>query len=99
IVMTGADAVRAVGTNGTVFSVAPNGLSFAGVTGIVMTGADGIVMTGADGIVMTGADGIVMTGADGIVMTGADANTGLRSVDPELAVLLNRTVDDSSINA
>jgi serine protease AprX len=91
IVMTGADAVRAVGANGTVFSVSPNGLSFAGVTGIVMTGADGIVMTGADGI--------VMTGADGIVMTGADASTGLRSVDPELAVLLDRTVDDSSINA
>ena len=56
-------------------------------------------MTGADGIVMTGADGIVMTRADVIVMTGADANTGLRSVDPELAILLNRTVDDSGINA
>ena len=91
IVMTGADTVQAVGTNGGVFSVVPNGLSFTGVTGIVMTGADGIVMTGADGI--------VMTGADGIVMTGGDANTGLRSVDPELAVLLNRIVDDSSINA
>jgi hypothetical protein len=48
------------------FSVAPNGLHFAGVTGIVMTGADGIVMTGADGIVVTGADGIVMTGADSV---------------------------------
>ena len=91
IVMTGADAVRAVGADGVVFSITPDGLSFAGVTGIVMTGADGIVMTGADGI--------VMTGADGIVMTGADANTGLLSVDPELASLLNQTVDDSSINA
>jgi serine protease AprX len=91
IVMTGADAVRAVGADGVVFAIAPNGLTFAGVTGIVMTGADGIVMTGADGI--------VMTGADGIVMTGADANHGLMSVDPELASLLNRTVDDSGINA
>ena len=89
IVMTGADAVRATGTDGAVFSVVPNGFSFAGVTGIVMTGADGIVMTGADGIVMTGADGIVMTGAD---------SSGLRSVDPELALLLNQTVDDSNIN-
>src|SRR4030095_16359073 len=83
IVMTGADAVRAVAPDGTVFSVVPDGLSFAGVTGIVMTGADGIVMTGADGI----------------VMTGADSTTGLRSVDPELAILLNRVVDDSGINA
>jgi serine protease AprX len=89
--MTGADAVRAVGADGVVFAIAPNGLTFAGVTGIVMTGADGIVMTGADGI--------VMTGADGIVMTGADNNHGLMSVDPELASLLNRTVDDSGINA
>jgi serine protease AprX len=57
-------------------------------------------MTGADGIVMTGADGIVMTGADGIVMTGADSSTsGLLSVDPELAVELNRITDDSSVNA
>jgi serine protease AprX len=90
IVMTGADTVRAVDPDGIVFSVVPDGLSFSGVTGIVMTGADGIVMTGADGIVMTGADGIVMTGAD---------TTGLRSVDPELAILLNRIVDDSGINA
>lgn len=91
IVMTGADAVRATGSDGVVFSVVPNGLTFAGVTGIVMTGADGIVMTGADGI--------VMTGADGIVMTGADSHIGLRSVDPELAILLNNTIDDSSLNA
>jgi serine protease AprX len=92
IVMTGADGVRAVGADGIVFSVVPDGLTFAGVTGIVMTGADGIVMTGADGIVMTGADGIVMTGADG-------DETGIQSVDPELAIQLNRIADDSGINA
>jgi serine protease AprX len=98
IVMTGADAVRATGTNGVVFSVVPDGLRFSGVTGIVMTGADGIVMTGADGIVMTGADGIVMTGADAVVAT-QPAPLGLRSVDPELAILLNRLTDDSNVNA
>lgn len=96
IVMTGADAVRAVGADGVVFSIVPDGLSFTGVTGIVMTGADGIVMTGADGIVMTGADGIVMTGADD---SEQGFNQGLVSVDPELASLLNQTVDDSSVNA
>lgn len=93
IVMTGADTVRATGADGISYSVVPNDLRFAGVTGIVMTGADGIVMTGADGIVMTGADGMVMTGAD------STPHTGLRSVDPELALLLDRTVDDSSVNA
>ncbi len=93
IVMTGADTVRAKGPDGVPYSVVPNDLRFTGVTGIVMTGADGIVMTGADGIVMTGADGIVMTGADNT------PRSGIRSVDPELALLLNQTVDDSGINA
>ena len=92
IVMTGADAVRATGTDGVVFSVVPDGLRFSGVTGIVMTGADGIVMTGADGIVMTGADGMLSTALS------ATPN-GLRSVDPELALLLNRITDDSNVNA
>ncbi len=92
IVMTGADAVRAISPDGAVFSVVPDGLRFTGVTGIVMTGADGIVMTGADGIVMTGADGL---------LPGAfrPAITGLQSVDPELAVRINRLTDDSGVNA
>ena len=92
IVMTGADSLRAVDANGAYYSIAADGVHFAGVTGIVMTGADGIVMTGADGIVMTGADGIVMTGAD-------SSTTGLLSVDPELAVELNRLTDDRGVNA
>jgi serine protease AprX len=92
IVMTGADSVRATGTDGVVFSVVPDGLRFAGVTGIVMTGADGIVMTGADGIVMTGADGLL---PDAI----RPPSTGLRSVDPELALQLTQLADDSTVNA
>ncbi len=101
IVMTGADSVLAIGADGVVFSVVPDGLRFSGVTGIVMTGADGIVMTGADGIVMTGADGIVMTGADGLPpsMFCAAATSGLRSVDPELALQLTQLADDSTVNA
>src|SRR6266540_2875173 len=92
IVMTGADAVGATGTDGVVFSVVPDGLRFTGVTGIVMTGADGIVMTGADGIVMTGADGLL---PNALLQTA----NGLQSVDPELAILLNRLTDDSNVNA
>jgi serine protease AprX len=92
IVMTGADAVRATGTDGVVFSVVPDGLTFTGATGIVMTGADGIVMTGADGIVMTGADGLFPNAL-------SPSTGGLQSVDPELALLLNRVTDDSNVNA
>ena len=92
IVMTGADAVRAVGADGVIFSVVPDGLKFAGVTGIVMTGADGITMTGATGIVMTGADGLLANAL-------AQIPSGIGSVDPELALMLNRLTDDSSVNA
>lgn len=92
IVMTGADAVSATGADGSVFSVAPAGLTFVGVTGIVMTGADDIAATGAIGIVLTGTDGILMSGAAG-------DQTGLQSIDPELALKLNQLTDDSGINA
>ncbi len=92
IVMTGADSVRATGADGVVYSLTPNNLQFAGVTGIVMTGADGIVMTGADGIVMTSADGFVHTALPA-------APTGIQSVDPELALMLDRITDDSNVNA
>src|SRR6266851_1509831 len=92
IVMTGADPIRATGADGVVFSVVPDGLRFTGVTGIVMTGADGIVMTGADGIVMTGADGLLPNAIQ-------PPSTGLRSLDPELAIQLNQLTDDSSVNA
>jgi Subtilase family len=89
------------------------GLVLTGADGLVLTGADGLVLTGADGLVLTGADGLVLTGADGLVLTGADALTytgldglvltgadsiGLLSIDPELAVLLNRLPDSSAIN-
>ncbi len=92
ITITGADGITATGADGQIFSVSPNG--------ITITGADGITATGADGITITGADGITITGADGITATGADGQLiGLRSLDPELAVNLNRLTDDSNVNA
>ncbi len=92
IVMTGADGIVMTGADGTVSSVVPNGMKFTNVTGIVMTGADGIVMTGADGIMVTDAYGLPATG-------GNAAQSGLQSVDPELAVQLNQLTDDSNVNA
>ncbi len=93
IVMTGADGIVMTGADGLVSSIAPSGMRFDGVTGIVMTGADGIVMTGADGITMTDAYGMLATGAN------SGSGSGLKSVDPELALQLNQLTDDSSVNA
>ena len=92
ITLTGADSVVGMGLNGVVFELVE-------ANGITLTGADGITLTGADGITLTGADGITLTGADGITLTGADGQTGLQSVDPELAVLINGLADDSNVNA
>ncbi|MBV9959067.1 MAG: S8 family serine peptidase, partial [Acidobacteria bacterium] len=90
ITMTGADSLFATRADGSTYTIQPNG--------ITMTGADGITMTGADGITMTGADGITMTGADG--MTGTNGiQTGLQSVDPQLAARLSDMTDDSGVNA
>jgi serine protease AprX len=92
ITLTGADSITGLGTSGVLFDL-------ANPSGITLTGADGITLTGADGITLTGADGITLTGADGITLTGADDQTGLQSVDPEIAIELNNATDDSSINA
>ena len=88
LVLTGADGLVLTGADGLVLT---------GADGLVLTGADGLVLTGADGLVLTGADAVTYTCADGLVLTGADSN-GLRSIDPELAALLNHLPDSSAIN-
>ena len=100
ITLTGADSVTGIGPSGIVFDqIRPAGITLTGADGITLTGADGITLTGADGITLTGADGITLTGADGITLTGADSTSGLQSVDPELAIALNKATDDSTLNA
>lgn len=87
-----ADSVLLTNLDGTVSSIAP--------AGIAVTGADSIIFTFANGIAVTGADGIATTGADGVLTDlGNLTGIGLQSVDAELAVLLNRLLDDSNINA
>jgi serine protease AprX len=90
IAVTGADGIAVTGADGQVFSINPNG--------IAVTGADTITFERVQGIAVTGADTIAFAEADGIAVTGADTN-GLQSVDPELALLLNRLTDDSNVNA
>ena len=92
ITLTGADSIVGFGTSGVIFD-------HTNPTGITLTGADGITLTGADGITLTGADGITLTNINGITLTGADDSSGLQSLDPELAVKLNRITDDSNVNA
>ncbi|HEU4596988.1 MAG TPA: S8 family serine peptidase [Pyrinomonadaceae bacterium] len=97
----GMDGITATGTDGRVFSIAPSSIHIAGADGIIATGTDGVTLRGIDGITFTGTDGISVTGTDGIAATGTNTQrrTGLQSLDPELALLLDRATDDSNINA
>ncbi len=109
IVATGADALSIVRLNG-ITATGADGITVSGANGIVATGADGVALnissngvtiTGPAGIVATGADGVSLTGLTGLEFTGI-TNTvasGLQSIEPELALLLDKLTDDSNINA
>ncbi len=89
LTVTTAEGIAVTGLDGQVFSISPNG--------IAVTGVDNIIFTYANGIAVTGADGIATTGVDDIY-PGAGL-TGLQSLDPELALLLDRLTNDSNVNA
>jgi serine protease AprX len=89
VVLTGAEGVVLTGAEGVVLT---------GAEGVVLTGAEGVVLTGAEGVVLTGAEAVTYTGLDGVVLTGAEQATGIQSLDPDLAVLLNNLPDTSAIN-
>lgn len=95
ISVTGADGITVTGADGRSYNISPGNIVVAGLSQVMMSKPVGIVLTGADSIVTTGVDAL---GALGNEAAGA---TGLRSLDPELAMLLNTDslTDDSNINA
>ena len=101
IVLTGADDVSITAADGVVLTGADGLARSVPPNGVVLTGADCIVLTGTDGVVLTGADGLKLPETDGVVLTGADAGhqSGLQSIDPELALLLDSATDDRGVNA
>src|SRR5216683_2205017 len=88
-----ADGITASGADGVLFSIAPSAITITGVNGITASGADGITISGADSFVSTGTNALIAA------LNGTVGQTGLQSVDPELAVLLNRLTDDSNVDA
>jgi serine protease AprX len=93
LTINSADGITASGADGVVFTIAPNAISITGVNRIAGSGADGITISGADSFVNTGVNAVTAT------LFRAVGQTGLQSVDPELAVLLNRLTDDSNVDA
>jgi serine protease AprX len=93
LTINGADGIIATGTDGSIFAITPSALTITGVNGITVSGADGITISGADSFVPTGVNALISQ-----LMHEVD-NSGLQTVDPELALLLNRATDDSNIDA
>jgi serine protease AprX len=89
IAVTGADGIAVTGADGQTFSINP--------VGIAVTGADSIIFTLANDVGITGAQNIRILSEDGLISAGN--GSGLQSVDPELALLLNQLTDDSNVNA
>src|SRR6266852_3502123 len=93
LTVNSADGITASGADGVLFSIAPSAITITGVNGITASGADGITISGADSFVSTGTNALIAA------LSGTVGQTGLQSVDPELAVLLNRLTDDSNVDA
>ncbi len=93
LTLNGADGIVATGPDGVVFSMTPNAIKISGVSSITGSGVDGITVSGADSFVQTGVNAITAA------LYKVETQTGLQSVDPELAVLLNALTDDSNIDA
>lgn len=93
VTINGADGITATSADGLVFSITPSAITISGVNGITTSGADGITISGADSFVLTGVAAITSA------LNSAQSQTGLQSLDPELAVLLNRLTDDSNVDA
>jgi serine protease AprX len=93
ITISGADGITATGADGDVFTISTSSLTLAGADLLVVANAHEISFSGADSIRETGVDAL-----SSLLETGS-TDIGLRSVDPELALTLNRLTDDSNINA
>lgn len=93
VTVDGANGIVATSPTGVIFSVTPSAVTITGVSGITASGADGITISGADNFVLTGV--AALTAA----LNATGINTGIASVDPELAVILDNATDDSSVDA
>jgi subtilisin family serine protease len=80
-----ATGLTATTADGQTFSISPNGVRITGVSGLTTTGVDNINFFGADSITDPVEEVL--------------EQTGLQSLDPELATLLNQITDDSNVNA
>lgn len=93
ITISGADGITATGADGRIFSIPTNSLILCGASLMIAANAHGISFSGADSVRETGVAALTA------LLTSGSTQSGLRSIDPELAVSLDRLTDDRSVNA
>ncbi len=109
IMATGADGIMATGADGVTISSA-SGIMATGADGkpisvpagaLSLSGADLVVVAGSRGIEIKGAEKVTETGVGALssLLSPVSATTGLQSVDPELALQLEKITDDRNVNA
>lgn len=93
ITISSAEGITATGADGRVFTIP--------TTQLTLTGADFMIAVNAESVSFTGADSIRDTGINALtsLLSPVATQTGLQSIDPELALTLNRLTDDSNVNA
>src|SRR5215813_6679636 len=91
IAISGANGILATGADGQIFTIptsSPNGVTLGG-NGV------GLAVIPADGLHINDFQGLAVIPAD----NDGPLPPGLHSLDPELAILLDRLTDDSNVNA
>lgn len=79
-----ASGITATAADGTIFSIFPNGAVFSGVLNFTATAINDLNITGAENIALIGDQAV--------------QESGLQSLDPELAITLNQLTDDKNVN-
>jgi serine protease AprX len=86
--VTFADGIAVMRADGTIVSISPEGVTIAGIDTLAAIGAETLEVSSADEYQILDFDSLPLVGS-----------LGLQSLDPELALLLDRITDDSSVNA
>jgi len=93
VTISGANGITATGADGQIFTIPTNQLTLIGADFFIAVSAEGIGFAGADTIRDIGVNALTS------LLSPVTTETGLQSIDPELALTLNRLTDDSNVNA
>jgi serine protease AprX len=90
LTISGADGITVTGLEGQTYSISPGDLTVGGANGLSASDISDIIVTGITRLILNGLDGL---------LSSPPVQEGAQSLDPALAILLDRVTDDSNVNA